>query len=156
MQEVYLRDKRGKFINGGKRKLSEVHKKRISEARKNEWKLGIRVGGWKHSEESKRKIGLANKISLKGLHPKTEFKKGMEDEKNLNWKGDFAGYVAIHNWVRKHKGRPNRCEHCGKIELNTKKIHWANIDHKYRRVLDDYIRLCASCHEKYDYKNNNK
>jgi hypothetical protein len=33
---------------------------------------------YKHSEETKRKIGLANAISLKGKHcsPKTEFKKG--------------------------------------------------------------------------------
>ena len=35
-----------------------------------------------------------------------------------------------------------------------KKFEWANIDHKYRRVLEDFIRMCTSCHRKYDYENN--
>ena len=33
-------------------------------------------------------------------------------------------------------------------------IHWANIDHKYRRNLDDWIGLCAKCHRRYDIENN--
>lgn len=39
--------------------------------------------------------------------------------------------------------------------LNPRQYQWANKDHKYRRVLEDYMRLCASCHQKYDIKNNN-
>lgn len=40
--------------------------------------------------------------------------------------------------------------------INKKQMyHWANIDHKYRRLLDDYISMCVSCHRQYD-KNNNK
>ena len=96
--------------------------------------------------------------NLKGIHlsPKTEFKKGRKDEKHPEWKGEDASYVAIHQWIVRWKGRPDMCEMCGKSGLRGKNIHWANIDHKYKRILDDYIRLCASCHYQYDRKFNNK
>ena len=71
-------------------------------------------------------------------------------EKNHEWKGEEAGYVPIHVWVQRWKGKPGTCEKCGRTGLSGKMIHWANIDHKYRRVLDDYIRLCAKCHYAYD------
>lgn len=69
------------------------------------------------------------------------------------WKGDNVGNGALHDWVRRHKGTPNKCEMCGTAEK--RKYHWANIDHKYRRVLGDYIRLCVPCHREYDEQNNN-
>ena len=70
-------------------------------------------------------------------------------EKNGMWKQD-AGYTAIHQWVRRwKKDAPKICQQCG--TETAKKYEWANIDHKYRRVLDDYIRLCTSCHRKYDH-----
>ena len=76
-------------------------------------------------------------------------------EKHPNWKGDSVGYVGIHIWVRKQKGKPKTCSHCG-ITNKKRKISWANIDHKYRRNLEDYTSLCYSCHRIYDYKNNLK
>ncbi len=75
-------------------------------------------------------------------------------EKHWRWMGDNAGYGGIHDWVRRWKGTPNTCEHCGRSGL--KRYEWANIDHQYNRILDDYIRLCVSCHQKFDYKFNNK
>ena len=87
----------------------------------------------------------------------SSFKKGQYiKEKNTNWKGDDVGYQGVHAWVRRKKGRPKICEHCGKT---TGKIEWANKDHKYRRNLADYFSLCVSCHKKYDRKqsvNNNR
>ena len=80
---------------------------------------------------------------------RTRFKKGeMEFEKNSQWKGNEAGEDAMHKWVYRWKGRPNICEVCG--TTNKKFYDWANIDHTYRRVLEDYIRMCRSCHRKYD------
>ena len=96
----------------------------------------------------------------KGNKTESQFKKGHKinlgklEEKSGLWKGDKAGYSAIHIWVNKWKGRPITCEKCGKTDLTNKQIHWANIDHKYRRVLDDYIRLCRKCHCEYDKINN--
>jgi hypothetical protein len=75
-------------------------------------------------------------------------------DKNRAWKGEKAKYSAIHQWVRKWKGKLNYCELCG--NANAKRYEWANIDHKYRRILEDYIRMCVSCHIEYDKKLRNK
>ena len=99
------------------------------------WNKG-KKGLQKHSEEWKRKMSIATRGS-----------------KNHFWKGDSAGYSAIHKWVISHKGKPQICEFCG---AKDKKISWANINHKYRRVLKDYIALCCSCHIKYDLRHNLK
>lgn len=89
------------------------------------------------SEDYKRNISLSH-----------------QGEKCYMWKGDSAGYTAIHDWVKKWRGKPEKCEGCGKDGLRGSKIHWANVDHLYRRVLEDYIRLCVKCHKKYDIENN--
>jgi hypothetical protein len=89
----------------------------------------------------------------RGIYKRTiKIRKGISDsrfgKRSNAWKGDNAGYVAIHMWVTRWKGKPNYCENCGTTEK--RKYEWANIDHKYHRVLDDYIRMCTSCHRKYD------
>lgn len=75
-------------------------------------------------------------------------------EKNGMWKGDKAGYVAIHAWIKRHKGSTKVCEHCNKEKTIPRSIQWANIDHKYSRNLEDWISLCAKCHKKHDIENN--
>lgn len=70
---------------------------------------------------------------------------------NKAWKGDFVSYDGMHRWVRKHLGKPSKCEHCG--TTTAKKFEWANVDHLYRRDLGDYMRLCTRCHRRYDYEN---
>ena len=76
--------------------------------------------------------------------------RGLIEEKQPNWKGDDVGYEGLHCWVRKHLGRPDRCEFCGKDKLKDKQIHWANKNHKYKRDLKDWLRLCFQCHREYD------
>lgn len=63
-----------------------------------------------------------------------------------NWKGDAVGYSALHAWVRRVKGAPCVCERCGTTE--GKRYEWANKSREYRRDLDDWERLCVSCHRK--------
>ena len=75
---------------------------------------------------------------------------GRDEEKSPNWRGDKTKKRAMHEWVVKWKGQPTTCEKCGRTNLKGCQIHWANVDHKYRRVLDDYIRFCAKCHKEYD------
>lgn len=94
--------------------------KKMSKARKKEWDNGIRI----------------NK-TLKG-------------KDNQGWKGEKTCYAGKHAWISRYKGSPDICECCGKSGLKGHQIHWANIDHKYSRKPDDYIRLCVSCHQKYD------
>ena len=66
-----------------------------------------------------------------------------------NYKGDEVGYYALHAWVARHRGKPKECEFCGTTD-ESKRFEWANIDGKYRRSLDDFIKLCKKCHNNYD------
>lgn len=97
------------------------------------------------TEEHKRKLSLSQ---LGKPRPQTT------GEKCGVWKGQQAKYAAIHMWVKYWKGEVKMCEKCGKTGLKPRQYQWANIDHKYRRVLDDYIGLCASCHLQYDIEYN--
>lgn len=119
-------------------KFTEEHKQKISNSLK----------GRKLSPEHIKNCVLGHK----GLKHTEDWKKENGERckgiKNWQWKGDNGSYGAIHNWVRKWKGRPNHCEVCGTTERRM--YHWANIDHKYRRVLEDYISMCEPCHVRYD------
>lgn len=61
----------------------------------------------------------------------------------------IPGYKNLHRWVRRQKGKPLTCSKCGSSPLV---IHWANIDHKYRKNIDDFIALCPPCHYRFDHK----
>lgn len=84
--------------------------------------------GFKNSEESKRKMSLA----ALGKH---------DNEKNPAWKGDEAGYTALHNWVRRRLGKASKCVN-GHI---AKQYYWANISGEYKRDLSDWHEFCCSC-----------
>lgn len=71
---------------------------------------------------------------------------------NVNWKGDDVGYFALHSWVKRHLGRPNKCQHCGLESNNPNMIQWANKSWEYKRTVNDWLRLCAKCHSSYDRK----
>lgn len=108
-------------------------------------KFNSKGKSWKLSEESK-------KNQREAFNSGRFTKDRMLGKNNVNWKGENVGYHGIHKWVSKWKGKPKKCELCG-TEI-AKKYEWANTDHKYRRVLDDYIRMCTSCHREYDFKKN--
>lgn len=70
-------------------------------------------------------------------------------EDSPHWKGDDAGYYAIHDWIAKEAGRPQECELCGTTDPG-KRYEWANISGQYRRERSDFMRLCKACHNAYD------
>ena len=70
--------------------------------------------------------------------------------RSFYWKGQNVSYSGLHIWVKKELGSPNKCEFCGKLENDNRKIHWANKSGKYKRVLSDWLRLCVYCHSAYD------
>lgn len=139
----------------GKKQSPETIEKRVS-------KFRGRISpmfGKKQTSEARRKISEALKKIYKNKLPKHFVKfqeagwkatRKLKDEKSSNWKGDDVKYIGLHNWVRKHLGIPDTCKICGKNGLSGYKIHWANKGHTYKRNLDDWIRLCCSCHQKYD------
>lgn len=101
------------------------------------------------SDETKKKIGLANSISLKGRSLSSEHRKNIstakDGEKNPAWRGDNVGYRAIHKWVQRKLGKPNECVSCGKIATGHQ-MHWANISDEYKRDVTDWLRMCTTCH----------
>lgn len=111
-------------------------------------KIRQKALGRKHSAETKEKI---RQYFLGKKNPKAKnehsFKPGTQ---HPNWKGDEVGYRDLHLWVERQLGKPDTCEHCGKKSLTGRQIHWANKSGEYRRDVNDWIRLCAPCHGKYD------
>lgn len=79
--------------------------------------------------------------------------KQREKAYKTTWRGENISNVRLHQWVKYWRGAPKECEKCG--TTTARRFEWANIDHKYRRVLNDFIRLCTSCHRKYDIEKNN-
>lgn len=109
--------------------------------------------GFKHTEESKRKISrsaIGNTHGFQKGHKPWNVGKGelYKMEKNVMWKGDSAGYKTIHEWINRNFGKPKRCEFCHSIE----NLDWSNKDHKYKRIREDWQVLCKKCHRKYDKK----
>lgn len=103
--------------------------------------------GKKLKEETKSKISIAKTgVHVWGGSRETPW---MIGEKNCNWTGDNVGYRDIHKWVERWEGKAQHCEKCGDTDPRHR-YHWANINHTYKRVLDDYIQLCPKCHGKYD------
>ncbi len=120
--------KKGKKSYWWGRHLSKEHRRNIGEGNK----------GRVVSDETRKKIGDANSGKCEEFAP--------------NWKGDSVKYSALHMWVGKHKGKPMRCERCNFKAENPSQIHWANKSYEYKRDLTDWLRLCVSCHKKYDKK----
>jgi hypothetical protein len=67
-------------------------------------------------------------------------------DKNPRWKGDEAGYVSLHAYIKKRLIKPTSCQNCNKNE----KLDLANKSKNYTRNLDDWMWICRTCHYHYD------
>lgn len=69
---------------------------------------------------------------------------------NGNWSGDDVQYPGIHQWLRKHFGAPQECQNDNCIGRSNN-FDWAKRrDCEYQRRRENFLRLCRSCHRKYD------
>ncbi len=107
---------------------------------------------WNKGQKMSDELVEKNRMSHLG---QLAWNKGLKIEQtkgagNGMWKGDNASYFAIHSWIYRTKGKPEKCVDCGKSEG---RIEWSNKDHQYRRIADDYEARCKTCHERYDDKN---
>lgn len=71
-------------------------------------------------------------------------------ENSYNWRGNKASYRSLHQWIERHLGKPDTCEHCKRSNLSGHLVHWANKSGKYKRDFSDWLRLCVKCHKQYD------
>jgi len=92
---------------------------------------------WKILETTNEECPQCNEMTLRD---------SIINEKNSQWKGNKAGYIALHNWVRRRKLKPINCIRCNKRPA----IDLANISGNYMRNIDDYEWLCRYCHTKSD------
>lgn len=75
-------------------------------------------------------------------------RKGGTYRKTWKW-GARPNYSHCHLRVRKLRGTPQHCEHCGSADDPSKHYEWANVSGRFEDV-NDYIRLCKQCHIAYD------
>lgn len=119
------------------RKCSDAHieKNRISHIGQTPWHKGIKSP---YSDESLLKMVQNRKKGYpRGILSPT-------------WKGDGVGYDGLHKWVKRHLGRPRKCDFCATTEGRF--FDWANRSREYKRDLTDWLRLCRKCHKNYDVK----
>lgn len=130
MSEAHLGVKRKPF--------TEEHKQKIREAQKGE------KGYWfgkKHTEETKQKM--------------SENSGQRFGEDNSNWKGDSIKIVSMHAWLEREFGKPQRCDNkdCSYPQNEVKRWDWALLHEcEYERKRENFVRLCRSCHIRYDKK----
>ena len=117
------------------------------------------VGIYKHHKNQGYQRGhkpfVDNRGSKNGMYGKVPWNKGkhcfqLSNENHGEWKGDNVGYYALHIWIKRKLGKPIECFMCG-CSSKIRRLHWANVDHKYKRYLNDWITFCYKCHYQYDF-----
>jgi hypothetical protein len=88
-----------------------------------------------------------------GIAARVAAKRDQRGPKNSSWKFSGASYAALHKRVEAARGKPTECSKCGTIDPN-ESYDWANLTGRYDRI-DDYARMCRSCHWKMDGIENN-
>lgn len=143
-----------------KEKLREIGLSMSSESRERLRKLNI---GKHLSLKTREKIGDAQIGRKQSDATKLKISKANSGENAWQWKGDNVSKSGVHKWIVKQLGRPQRCDNpkCiyprfnarGVLMVKPDKFEWANIDHKYKRILSDWKRFCTPCHRAFDYEN---
>lgn len=115
----------------------------------------LREEGREYSRRKRRDSGIPALGTPESIANRRAARKATGPEHG-NWKGDDAGYDALHKWVALHKDRAGVCSECG-IRPRPKPsgfrqvaTEWANVNGEYRRDLDDWIELCIPCHRRRD------
>lgn len=105
--------------------------------------------------EVAEQLGTTQKV-IWGLFKRNNYKcriarkRNQWGENNHSWVGNKAKCVeTYHRRLNRKHGSPKKCEVCG--STTAKCYHWANLTGNYPD-LEDYKRMCASCHAKYDNK----
>ena len=122
--------------NAGSFKKGE-HRNKATEFKKGliPWNKGI-----PRNEETKQKIRETKAIRKYLYTPRT-------GELNPMWKKDRdIGYTQKHRIMRKAFVNIKECQNCGSID----DLEIANISGKYLLNINDWKKLCISCHKKYD------
>lgn len=111
------------------------------------------------SGESQREIAESLGVHQVSVHrslrrsqtaTRSRARRDQRGKKNPLWVGERIRYSSAHDRVRRERGTPQRCLHCG-ATAEEKKLEWANVSRQYHDP-SDYIGLCVSCHRGWDAK----
>lgn len=83
-----------------------------------------------------------------GITPRPAIKRDQRGPKNALWKGDQAGYKALHLRVYAERGKASTCSVCGRSDTEAT-YDWANLTGNYADT-KDYAAMCRKCHRAYD------
>lgn len=140
------------MLKGQKMSLASREKMRLA-------KLGVKRGPF--TEEHKQKIREAQlgekaywfgkKQSEESNQKRSQNAPKLHGEDNPNWRGDLIKVPGIHTWLERIYGKPHRCDNPNCNYKKTIRWDWALIHGKeYERKRKNFLRLCRSCHIKYD------
>lgn len=112
--------------------LTAEHRAKIADAMRGN-RNGSANAGMTRTPEARQRMSAARRAGSEARRPLT--------------------YTAIHKRLRKDRGMPSLCEHCG--TTTAKKFEWAYAGEGHERGewsanLADYIRLCTKCHVIFD------
>ncbi len=65
---------------------------------------------------------------------------------HLDSQKEELSYSGLHAWIKRQIGKAKVCEICN----STDTVDWANVSHKYKKELEDWIPLCRKHHIAYD------
>ena len=95
-------------------------------------------------------FGRGSKLSQEAKEKVSKSLYGKRGQLARRWKGDLAGYTAIHIWLYEQIGKANKCENLDCLKLPSSRFEYASISGECKRDVSDYIQLCTRCHRRFD------
>jgi hypothetical protein len=123
-------------------KLDESTVRRLYESGMTQAEIAVEIGATQPN--------VCYFMRSRGIKARVAAKRDQRGSKNSFWVGDAVKYKPAHNRVYAARGRPQKCEHCG-VSGDKAQYEWANVSGNYPDP-EDYIRLCISCHRRWDAK----
>ena len=95
-----------------------------------------------------RGFKVENIMRRYGIPARPATPRDQRGERCPTWRGDHAGYKALHLRVAAQRGKPQQCQRCQRSDLGTR-YEWANLTGNYTDI-NDYQRMCVTCHRRFD------
>jgi hypothetical protein len=155
MKEISL-DTRLKMSESAKNRCTaewRLQKSRLYETKLNTVEIKELYESGMTQDEIAEKLGVTQKVIWRhmmnyNIPARKAAKRDQKGEKNSYWKGDNACYSAFHRRLEAAYGRPKKCAVCKTTDKNII-YDWANLTGRYEDI-NDYKRMCRSCHRKHD------
>lgn len=120
----------------------------VEQVRRLYWDDGLTVDEVAATMSSTRKI-IYRVMTNHEIPRRRAVARDQSGSRGPTWKGEQAGYQALHLRVSRARGKPQLCEECGTTDP-LKRYEWASLTGKLSDP-SDYRRLCKRCHSIFDF-----